>query len=62
VPPEFAGRPPVHPGHDAHKRYPVARGLAEDVRFYAKWMRDEAERRIGHLYQKARLPDEVPGG
>ena len=52
----------MHPGHDAHKRYPVARGLAEDVRFYAKWMRDEAERRIGHLYQKARLPDEVPGG
>jgi putative DNA methylase len=27
------------------------------VRFYGQWMRDEAERRIGHLYPKARLPD-----
>ncbi|HSO83751.1 DUF1156 domain-containing protein [Thiocapsa sp.] len=29
-----------------------AEGLAEDVRYYGKWMRDEAERRIGHLYPK----------
>ena len=27
-----------------------ARGLAEDVRRYGEWMRDEAFRRIGHLY------------
>src|SRR5439155_4566132 len=27
-----------------------AAGLAADVRYYGKWMRDEAERRIGHLY------------
>ncbi|MFB1489230.1 MULTISPECIES: DUF1156 domain-containing protein [unclassified Thiocapsa] len=29
-----------------------AEGLAEDVRYYGQWMRDEAERRIGHLYPK----------
>ena len=29
-----------------------AKGLAEDVRYYGKWMRDEAEKRIGHLYPK----------
>jgi putative DNA methylase len=29
-----------------------AQGLAEDVRYYGRWMRDEAERRIGHLYPK----------
>jgi putative DNA methylase len=57
IPPKFAGKPPVHPGHDAHKRYRGAQGLAEDVRFYGQWMRDEAEQRIGHLYPKARLPD-----
>jgi putative DNA methylase len=57
IPPRFAGRPPVHPGADLHKRYRGAQGLAEDVRYYGKWMRDEAERRIGHLYPKARLPD-----
>ena len=34
-----------------------AQGLAEDVRYYGNWMRDEAEKRIGHLYPKATLPD-----
>jgi putative DNA methylase len=57
IPPKFAGRPPVHPGHDRYKRYRGAQGMAEDVRFYGQWMRNEAERRIGHLYPKARLPD-----
>jgi putative DNA methylase len=57
IPPKFAEGPPVHPGHDTHKRYRGAQGLAEDVRFYGQWMRDEAERRIGHLYPKALLPD-----
>jgi putative DNA methylase len=57
IPPKFAGKPPVHPGHDTHKRYRGAQGLAEDVRYYGQWMRDEAERRIGHLYPKARMPD-----
>ena len=31
-------------------------GLAEDVRYYGQWMRDEAEKRIGHLYPKANCP------
>jgi putative DNA methylase len=57
IPPKFAGRPPVHPGYDTHRHYRGAQGLADDVRFYGQWMRDEAERRIGHLYSKARLPD-----
>jgi putative DNA methylase len=57
IPPKFAGKPPVHPGHDMHRRYHGAQGLAEDVRCYGQWMRDEAERLIGHLYPKARLPD-----
>jgi putative DNA methylase len=55
IPPRFAGRPPVHPEADLHRRYRGAQGLAEDVRYYGQWMRDEAERRIGHLYPKARL-------
>jgi putative DNA methylase len=57
IPPKFAGQPPVHPGQDTHRHYRGAQGLAGDVRFYGQWMRDEAERRIGHLYPKARLPD-----
>lgn len=31
-----------------------AQGLAEDVRYYGQWMRDEAEKRIGHLYPKVK--------
>ncbi|ETT27651.1 adenine-specific DNA methylase [Rhodococcus aetherivorans] len=59
IPPKFAGRPPVFPGAaDAQiNTWPRATGLAEDVRRYGQWMRDEAEKRIGHLYPKAELPD-----
>ena len=62
IPPRYAGRPPVFPGA-AHSvegvagHWPRATGLAEDVRRYGGWMRDEAERRIGHLYPPATLPD-----
>jgi putative DNA methylase len=65
IPPKFAGRPPVHPDG---KRMPLAgtwrgaQGLAEDVRYYGNWMRDEAEKRIGHLYPKVKLPKEHGGG
>jgi putative DNA methylase len=61
IPPKFAGRPPVNPeargriGGDSGWR--GAQGLAEDVRHYGRWMRDEAFRRIGHLYPRAKLPD-----
>ncbi|MFN8473885.1 MAG: DUF1156 domain-containing protein [Anaerolineae bacterium] len=46
----------------ASPRWTGAKGLAEDVRYYGKWMRDEAERRIGHLYPKVKLPPEQGGG
>jgi len=66
IPPQFAGRPPVNPESRrslAHSGgWPGATGLAADVRYYGKWMRDEAEKRIGHLYPKARLPKEYGGG
>jgi len=42
--------------------WPAATGLAADVRYYGQWMRDEAERRIGHLYPKVKLPQEHGGG
>jgi putative DNA methylase len=65
IPPKFAGRSPVNPearqsliGGD----WSGARGLAEDIRYYGKWMRDEAERRIGHLYPKVTLPKEYGEG
>jgi putative DNA methylase len=59
LPPKFADRPPVHPDSGTTLQvirfWRGAQGLAEDVRYYGQWMRDEAERRIGHLYPKADL-------
>jgi putative DNA methylase len=60
IPPKFKGLPPINP--EARKKQGIsewigAQGLAEDVRYYGKWVRDEAEKRIGHLYPKAQLPD-----
>ncbi|CAG7614883.1 DUF1156 domain-containing protein [Leucobacter soli] len=58
IPPKFADRPPVFPDAAGQRTgWPKATGLAEDVRRYGAWMRDEAERRIGHLYPKAKLDD-----
>jgi putative DNA methylase len=63
IPPKFAGRPPVNPKSLAELKRggrwngKGTQGLAEDVRYYGQWMRDEAEKRIGHLYPKAKLPD-----
>ncbi len=39
--------------------WPGATGLAEDVRYYGQWMRDEAEKRIGHLYPKVEVTAEM---
>lgn len=60
IPPKFAGMAPVSPdvaSDQLSHPWPAATGLAEDVRRYGQWMRDEAEKRIGHLYPKATLPD-----
>ena len=64
VPPKFAGRPPVNPQAHAEKRlmkeiWRGAEGLAEDVRYYGRWMRDEAENRIGHLYPKVLITQKM---
>lgn len=55
IPPKFAGRRPVNPERSALGTWRGAQGLAEDIRYYGKWMRDEAEARIGHLYPKVKV-------
>lgn len=69
IPPKFKDQSPVNPKADPigmtvgkgkkKQRLPWygTSGLAEDIRYYGKWMREEAFRRIGHLYPKAELPD-----
>jgi len=62
IPPKFASKQPVNP--EWQKKSPAdkmghewkgAQGLADDVRYYGQWMRDEAEKRIGHLYPKVEV-------
>jgi putative DNA methylase len=68
IPPRFSGRAPVGPIPASERQiemardWPGARGLAEDVRRYGAWMRDEAFKRIGHLYPQVDLPKEHGGG
>jgi putative DNA methylase len=65
IPPKFAGRPPVNPvaraelARGGRWNGTSAQGLAEDVRYYGQWMRDEAEKRIGHLYPKVTITAEM---
>lgn len=64
IPPKFAGKPPVNPAARTDKKlfareWQGAQGLAEDVRYYGQWMRDEAERRIGHMYPKIEVTTEM---
>ena len=62
IPPKFKDREPVHPGTRDRNHYRNAEGLAEDVKHYGEWMREQAFRRIGHLYPQVDLPKENGGG
>lgn len=65
IPPKFAGQKPVGPLPPGEKQSDLmedwsgARGLAEDVRRYGHWMREEAFKRIGHLYPKVKITKEM---
>lgn len=65
IPPRFAGMAPVNPDARTSKMsqaWSRAQGLAEDVRYYGEWMKQEAYKRIGHLYPKVKVPREQGGG
>ena len=66
IPPKFAGRPPVHPSDsdqlstiNSQRAWTGATGLAEDVRYYGTWIREEAQKRIGHLYPPVEITAEM---
>lgn len=71
IPPKFAGYAPVGPIPDSDKSskkkstkdmledWSGAKGLAEDVRRYGHWMREEAFKRIGNLYPKVSVTKEM---
>lgn len=65
IPPKFAGQKPVGPlpageqQQNMMEDWSGAKGLAEDVRRYGHWMREEAFKRIGHLYPKVKITQEM---
>ena len=63
IPPMFADKPPINPDYGKEimtgTAWKGASGLAEDIRYYGQWMRDEAEKRIGHLYPKVLITEEM---
>ena len=68
LPPKFAAQAPVNPAADPMgitrgkgknaKKIPWrgADGLADDVRYYGRWIRDAAWERIGTLFPTVKLP------
>lgn len=61
IPPKFRDQPPVNPVDRERSNiesWKGAQGLAADVRYYGQWMRDEAFKRIGHLYPKVNIPSD----
>lgn len=66
IPPKFAGQAPVNPDArarlDAADGWTGAKGLAEDVRYYGEWMKQQAFKKIGHLYPKVKVPAALGGG
>ena len=66
IPPKFAGKQPVNPSWQGKRddekvmtQWGGAQGLAQDVRHYGQWIRDEAEKRIGALYPKVSVTPEM---
>ena len=64
IPPKFAGMPPVNPEsrpeeNGINVEWRGVRGLAEDVNYYGRWMRNEAEKRIGYLYPEIEITAEM---
>lgn len=65
IPPLFAGKAAVNPESRSRANidsWAGNNGLAADVEYYGAWMKEEAQRRIGHLYPKVRVPAEQGGG
>ena len=69
LPPKFHNRPPINPDADPMgittkkskskktRGWRGAAGLADDIRYYGRWMRERAHERVGHFYPKVRLMD-----
>jgi putative DNA methylase len=67
LPPKFVGQAPVGPEPNTRKQtkakvtenWSGSRGLAEDVRRYGEWLRNEAIGQLSELYPQIRISDDL---
>lgn len=64
IPPKFRGKRPVNPENRSaqsliEREWSGAQGLAQDIRYYSTWIRNEAERRLRAHYPKIRITEEM---
>ena len=66
IPSRFSGLPPVNPDwqrttpqEKAANVWTCAQGISQDVRYYGKWIRDEAEKRIGQYYPQVKITSDI---
>jgi putative DNA methylase len=63
--PRWAGHAPVNPEDSESdvgtQVWTGTKGLAADVRYYGRLIRERALEKIGHLYPKVKLPEELGG-
>lgn len=66
IPPKFVGHRPIGPIPENEKQidtenytWPGLTGLAEDVRRWGHWVREEAFKKIGHLYPPIEITEEM---
>ena len=64
IPPIFAGNKPVNPEIKKQNKlfsrdWSGAEGLAEDIRYYGQWIRDEAEKTMGINYPTIQITNEI---
>ena len=65
IPPRFSNMPAINPDDTISVQNDIwqgADGLAADVDYYSRWVKEEAFRRIGHLYPEVKLPKDNGGG
>ncbi len=58
MPPEFKDMEPIHPGIKERSIYRKAEGLAEDILYYAKELKQKAWKKVGHLYPEVRYQNQ----
>ena len=59
IPPKFKNNLPIshytEHSNEIEMEWKNTQGLAEDVRYYGKWVGEEARKRIGHLYPRIQI-------